>query len=102
MASWGGEGARVRLWWRSPSWPRRPRHAAKAKPSPVRVQVLTQTQNAVAASKRIRVRVSSTRRGFVRLGGRVVTTPGGKRRIVRLTRRRTLQRPQGHQADAAC
>ena len=72
-----------------------PAHAAKAKPSPVRVQVLTQTQSAVAASKRIRVRVSSTRRGFVRLGGRVVTTPGGKRRIVRLTRRRTLRVRRG-------
>ena len=70
-------------------------HAAKAKPSPVRVQVLTQTQNAVATSKRIRVRVSSTKRGFVRLGGRVVTTPGGKRRIVRLTRRRTLKVRKG-------
>ncbi len=71
------------------------RRAAKPKPSPVRVQVLTQTQNAVASSKRIRVRVSSTRRGFVRLGGRVVTTPGGKRRIVRLTQRRTLKVSRG-------
>ena len=54
-----------------------------------------QTQNAVATSKRIRVRVSSTKRGFVRLGGRVVTTPRGKRRIVRLTRRRTLKVRKG-------
>ena len=70
-------------------------HAAKPKPSPVRVQVLSTTQNAVASSKRIRVRVSSTKRGFVRLGGRVVTTPGGKRRIVRLTQRRTLKVRKG-------
>ncbi len=69
--------------------------AAAKKPSPVRVQVLTTTQNAVSSSKRIRVRVSSTRRGFVRLGGRVVTTPGGKRRIVRLTQRRTLKVRRG-------
>ena len=69
--------------------------AVSKKPSPVRVQVLTETQNAVASSKRIRVRVSSTKRGFVRLGGRVVTTPGGKRRIVRLTQRRTLKVKRG-------
>lgn len=69
--------------------------AVSKKPSPVRVQVLTQSQNAVGSSKRIRVRVSSTKRGFVRFGGRVVTTPGGKRRIVRLTERRTLKVRKG-------
>ncbi|HYI36119.1 MAG TPA: hypothetical protein VEX39_05925, partial [Thermoleophilaceae bacterium] len=69
--------------------------APAKKPSPARVQVLSGTQSAVASSNRIRVRVSATRRGFVRLGGRVVTTRAGKRRIVRLTRRRALKVRRG-------
>jgi hypothetical protein len=61
----------------------------------VRVEIVSRSQGAVARSDRIRVRVSSSRRGLVRLGGRVVTMPGGKRRIVRLTRRRVLKVRRG-------
>lgn len=62
---------------------------------PVRVEVLSRSQKAVARSSGVRVRVSSTRKGIVRLGGRVVTFPGGKRRVVRLTRRRVLKVKRG-------
>ncbi len=70
-----------------------PAFAVKA--APARVQVLSSTQGAVSHSRRVRVRVSASRRGFVRLGGRVVTTRKGKRRVVRLTRRRTLRVKRG-------
>ena len=73
-----------------------PAQAAAAKQAaPARVQVLSATQSAVAHSSRIRVRVSASRRGFVRIGGRVITTRAGKRRVVRLTRRRTLRVKRG-------
>lgn len=72
-----------------------PAHAANPKPAPVRVEVLSASQGAVARSDRVRIRVSATRRGFVRFGGRVVTTRNGKRRVIRLTRRRTLRVRRG-------
>ncbi len=61
----------------------------------MRVEVVSRSQAAVGHSSKVRVRISARKRGFVRLGGRVVTFPGGKRRVVRLTRRRTLRVRKG-------